>query len=370
MNVVGKIDATKGKGVGNRLAVADCDIHPTVNGYRDLYPYLEKRWQTHLQTYGAKVRHGYQRGAAYPKGQPDAKRRDAWPEGGGLAGSDLRLLQTQHLDANNVELGVLNPLTFCGYGLLNSDLSAALATAANEWQKNDFTRRDPRLKASIVVPYEDGPAAAREIERCAAEDDFVQVLLLSRTAEPLGKRNYWPIFEAAAAANLPVGVHAFGYGGAPVTGSGWPSYYIEEMFGHSPSCQALLASMIFEGVFERYPNFKLVLIEAGCAWLPAFTWRLDKHWERLRSEVPHVKRPPSEYIRQQVWITTQPIEEPEPRSHLVDVIDWIGWDRLLFASDYPHWDFDDPAVAFPIDIPLDLRQQFLLTNAKALYGVQ
>jgi predicted TIM-barrel fold metal-dependent hydrolase len=369
MTVAAAMDVKRSNLAGNRLAVADCDIHPTVNGYKDLYPYLAKRWQEHLETYGAKVRHGYQRGAAYPKGQPDAKRRDAWPEGGGIPGSDLGLMQSQHLDANNVELGILNPLTFCGYGLLNSDLSAALATAMNEWQMETFTRREPRLKASVVVPYEDAPLAAKEIERRATERDFVQVLLLSRTAEPLGKRNYWPIYEAAASAGLPVGVHAFGYGGSPITGAGWPSFYIEEMFGHAPSCQALLASMIFEGVFERIPDFRLVLIEAGCAWLPAFTWRLDKHWNRLRSEVPHVPRPPSEYIRERVWITTQPIEEPEPRSRLVDTIDWIGWDRLLFASDYPHWDFDDPALAFPINIPLEQRRQFLLENAKSLYGV-
>jgi predicted TIM-barrel fold metal-dependent hydrolase len=52
------------------------------------------------------------------------------------------------------------------------------------------------------------------------------------------------------------------------------------------------------------------------------------------------------------------------------LIEWIGWDRLLFASDYPHWDFDDPVTAFPIDIPADRRRQFLVENAKALYGVK
>ncbi|MFC7397203.1 amidohydrolase family protein [Chelatococcus sp. GCM10030263] len=369
MNTHATVKAKGASNPGSRLPCADCDIHPNANGYRDLYPYLDKHWQTHLETYGAKVRHGYQRGAAYPKGQPNAMRRDAWPEDGGLPGSKLELLRSQHLDANRVELGILNPITSAGQGLLNADLSAALATAANEWQVNTFTSKEPRLKASIVVPYEDGRASAAEIERRMGDPNFVQVILLSRTAEPLGQRRYWPIYEAAAHAGLPVGVHAFGYSGHPVTGAGWPSFYIEEMFGHSPSCQALLASMIFEGVFERFPTLRFVLIEAGCAWLPSFTWRLDKQWKRLKSEVPHLKRLPSEYIRENVWITTQPIEEPEPRSHLLDVIEWIGWDRLLFASDYPHWDFDDPAFAFPIDIPVERRQQFLLDNAKSLYRV-
>ena len=68
------------------------------------------------------------------------------------------------------------------------------------------------------------------------------------------------MYEAAAAANRPVGVHAFGFGGWPVSGSGWPSYYIEDMVGHAQSCQSFLTSLVIEGVFARIPNFKLVLI--------------------------------------------------------------------------------------------------------------
>ena len=60
-----------------------------------------------------------------------------------------------------------------------------------------------------------------------------------------------------------------------------------------------------------------------------------------------MKRPPSEYIREQVWWTTQPMEDPERREDLFDVIKWIGWDRLLFATDYPHWDYDEPSRVLP-----------------------
>jgi hypothetical protein len=369
MNVHSNLESSPGRKIAGKDPVADCDIHPTPGSYKALSPYLSKQWQEHLASYGAKVRHGFQRGAAYPKAQPVAMRRDAWPAGGGLPGSDLNLMREQHLDANNVELGILNPITFSGQGLLNQDLSAALATASNEWQMETFTRKDSRLRGSIVVPYENAEASVAEIDRHAGNSQFVQVILLSRAAEPLGQRRYWPIYEAAVRADLAVGVHAFGYSGNPVTGAGWPSFYLEEMFGHSPSCQALLVSMIMEGVFERFPTLRLVLIEAGCAWLPSLMWRMDKHWKRLKSETPHLKMLPSEYISRNVWITTQPIEEPEPRSLLVDAIEWMGWDRLLFASDYPHWDFDDPALAFPVDIPKERRRQFLLENAKSIYRV-
>ena len=80
------------------------------------------------------------------------------------------------------------------------------------------------------------------------------------------------------------------------------------------------------------------------------TWRMDKQWERMRKEVPHLKRPPSEYVREHFWFATQPIEEPENPQHLSEVIDWIGWDKLVFSSDYPHWDFDDPRYTFKINL--------------------
>ena len=90
---------------------------------------------------------------------------------------------------------------------------------------------------------------------------------------------------------------------------------------------------------------------------------MDKHWERMRKEVPHVKRPPSEYVREHFWFSTQPIEEPENPEHLSRVIDWIGWDRLVFSSDYPHWDFDDPRYTFKINLTERQRAKVFRENA-------
>jgi predicted TIM-barrel fold metal-dependent hydrolase len=232
----------------------------------------------------------------------------------------------------------------------------------------EWTSRDARLKASVVVPFEDGAASARMIEARCGDANFAQVLLLTRTAEPLGQRRYWPIYQAAVAAGLPVGIHAFGYGGSAMTSGGWPSYYIEEMVGHAQCQQAVLTSLIFEGVFERFPTLKVVLVEAGFAWAPAHAWRMDRHFAKLRHEVPHVKRLPSEYMRTNVWFTTQPVEEPEPRAHLADAIAWMGWDRVLFATDYPHWDYDDPSQALPIRMSETQKQGIFLENARAVYG--
>jgi len=368
MNVQVLVREDAGRVTPQRIAIADCDIHPSPKSLqKEVYPFLEKRWQHHVETYGVRPRHGYQSGPAYPKGQPDACRRDAYPPSGGKPGSDLGFMRLHHLDPNNVQLGILNPLR-TGQGLQNQDFAGAFCRAINDWQIAEWTSKEPRLKGSIVVPYEDAVASVREIERRAADKSFVQVLLLSRSAEPLGQRRYWPIYEAAERAGLPVAVHAFGYGGYPVTGGGWPSFYVEEMVGHAQCCQSVLTSMVLEGIFARYPKLRVILVEAGFAWLPPLTWRLDKLWTRMKDETG-LERLPSEYIRDHVWLTTQPMEEPDTRRHLADTIEWIGWDRLLFATDYPHWDFDDPVRALPLAISDAQRHKLFFANAQAVYGL-
>jgi predicted TIM-barrel fold metal-dependent hydrolase len=87
----------------------------------------------------------------------------------------------------------------------------------------------------------------------------------------------------------------------------------------------------------------------------------------MRSEVPHLKRPPSEYAREHIFLTTQPMEEPERPDDLRDVLEWIGWDRILFATDYPHWDFDDPALAFKCRLSDAERRRIFSENAFRLY---
>jgi len=96
-------------------------------------------------------------------------------------------------------------------------------------------------------------------------------------------------------------------------------------------------------------------------------WRMDQHFDRFRSEVPHLKRRPSEYVKEHFWFTTQPIDEPDEARHLRSLIEWVGVDRLLFSSDYPHWDFDDPRFAFRTPLSETERKKIFNGNARALY---
>jgi len=252
MNVQFRAGAEPASSVAVKSAIADCDIHPARATATELYPYFAKRWHDHLETYGKHPYQGMMEGPPYPKAQPNASRRDAYPPEGGPQGSSLSFMQKQLLDPNNVALGVLNPLQ-TGQGIRNQDLSAALASAINDWQIDKWTSQDSRLKGSVVVGNEDGPTAAAEIRKRAGDKNFVQVLLLSRNVEPLGQRRYWPIYEAAQEIGLPVGVHAFGFGGNPITASGWPSFYIEEMVGHYKRSKWMAEQEVLKAGKESLP---------------------------------------------------------------------------------------------------------------------
>ena len=226
------------------------------------------------------------------------------------------------------------------------------------------------MRGSLAVEYEDGELAAGEIERRHGDPRFVQVLLSIRTAEPLGRRRYWRMYEAATSCGLPIAVHFGGHGGNPITGAGWPSFYIEDHAGMPVAFQSQLISLVVEGVFDRFPDLKLVLIEGGFAWLPPLMWRLDDAVRRLHEEVPHLHRLPSEYIRDHVWLTTQPIEEPERPEQLATLLRQLDMDeRLMFATDYPHWDFDAPDQALPASLGDELRSAIRAGNADRLYGL-
>ena len=354
-----------------KLSIVDCDIHPVQKSKADLMPFMSARWREHMKVFGGHIKQGLWAGQnVYPRMTGGGRRLDSFPANGSPPGSDLETLQVQHLDANGVDVGML----MCGNGSgmeeRNLDYGAALAHAVNEWQLAYFVDREPRLRAGCVVPQENAAAAVKEIELRAGDRRFSQVIMSPRASEPLGRQRFWPIYEAAQRVGLPVGLHNANInGGHPSTGAGWPTFYTQEHYAFMPHQQAMIVSLIMEGVFEMFPKLKIVSIESGYTWAPALGWRMDRHWEKMRAEVPHLKRPPSEYLREHVWFTTQPIEEPADPAHLVEMFDWIGWDRMLFSTDYPHWDYDDPRFALKFAMTDAQRRMLFRDNARALYGL-
>jgi uncharacterized protein len=346
-------------------AVIDCDIHPALKSPKALHPYLSERWRRHRDTIGDR---GFA-GSYYPRANPNAARTDAWPPNGLPPGSDLEFMRYQLLDEWDIDFGVLQPLLGAGQQL-NHDYAAALASAINDWQIAEWLEPEPRLRSGLVVANEAPEYAVAEIKRRAGQPGFVQIMLSIRTSEPLGRRKYWPMYAAAVEAGLPIGIHFGGQGGNPITGAGWPSMYVEDHAGMSTAFQAQVISLVCEGVFEQFPDLKIVLIEGGFAWVPPLAWRLDSAWRKLHDEVPHLKRKPSEYFAEHFWLTTQPMEEPPIASQFVEMLSQASWleDKLMFSTDYPHWDFDAPNQALPkTKLPEGFGRKLMSENARALY---
>ena len=113
----------------------------------------------------------------------------------------------------------------------------------------------------------------------------------------------------------------------------------------------------------------MAMVESSWTWVPHLMWRFDYNYRSLRREVPWVKRLPSEYIRERVRFSTQPMEYPEDPEDLYRMFEMIGSDEfLMFATDYPHWDFDSPEQALPHSFPKDLQRKILSGNAREFYG--
>lgn len=349
-------------GERTRRAAIDCDLHNVVPSHEALFPYLSLHWREYMSQSAFKG----PTDTAYPKAAPTSARPGTAPPDG-PPGSSLALLREQALDAWGVERGILN----CAYAvesIHNPDAAAALAAAVNDWQVAEWLEKEPRLRASIVVPSQDPDAAAREIDRRGEHPGFVQVFLPVRSAAPYGNRRYHPIFDAAVRHDLVVGIHFGGAPGNPPTPSGWPSYYLEEYVGMAQVFQSQLTSLVVEGVFDRFPTLRVALIEGGFTWLPSLMWRLDKEWKGLRREVPWNRQLPSEYIRHHVRLTIQPLDAPPEPKQMLQVIDQLGSDDLLlFSTDYPHWHFDSPAEALPPGLPEGLERKILGENARAFY---
>jgi len=255
-------------------------------------------------------------------------------------GSDLGLLRQHALNPFQTSIAIAN----CLYGvqlLFSEDMGAGFARAVNDWMAAEWLDKEPRLRASIVVPAQSPEMAVDEINRIAPDKRFVQVLLLVMNDMPLGKRHYWPIYAAAVKHGLTVGIHAGSAYRHPVTPVGWPSYYTEDYAAQAAGFQQALSSLICEGVFTKFPDLKVALLESGFTWLPAHLWRLTKFWRGLRMEVPWLDRAPTEIVKSNVRLTIQPCDGPPSEEMFQKLMEHMDSDELLlFSTDYPHWQFD------------------------------
>ncbi len=358
---------------GSGRRIIDTDVH-NICRPEQLRPYMEKRWWDYMQSFGIRSRHDADMA---PYLRPMAARADSIPPSG-MPGSDPEFTRIQHLDTYGIETAILNNVPAQVWHIGGNqplEYSAALLRANNDWAMDAWFGSDPRWRSSICPPVEDGLAAVEEIDRCLAQSDrFVQVLVPMRTQRPFGHYKYWPLLEAAAERGLPIAFHPGGTGMNQITGAGWPSFYFEHHAGYPQAMISQVSSLIFHGVFDRWPDLKVVIVEGGWSWVAPVAWRMDASWRVLQDEVPHLQRKPSEYLAEHFWFTTQPAEEPEDPKWVVDVVEQFEGlglaERLMYSSDYPHWDFDAPDQALPRAFGEERSDRIMSGNAAKLYGFQ
>jgi uncharacterized protein len=362
-----------------KYSLIDCDVHPHMKGgLQDLSPYLSTAVQ-HRIGIGNGSASSYREPVSIPRNQmffnpAGVLRRDAVPPDGSVPASDSGYVASHLLDAHNVSRAILIGGEVLGLGAMpDPDLAAAIAAAYNEWLADRWLAADERFRAALVAPPQDPSLAALEIRRMGQRQGFVAVLV-PLTNILMGERHYYPIYEAAAELGLPVTIHPNSGEGifttSPSLAGSAPTYYVEWHTALTQVFQANLISLVCHGVFERFPTLKLVITEGGFAWLPDVLWRLDKNVKGLRDEVPWIRRLPSEYIFEHVRFTSQPFVEPKRPEHLHALCDIAHASQtLMYSSDYPHWDFDNPGAALNW-LPKDVRERVRSGTAVDTFGAK
>jgi len=269
------------------------------------------------------------------------------------------------MDTEGIEVSVLFPTT--GFAITQSpekDYAAAYCRGYNDWIAS-VCKESPRLKGIGLVPFQDVPAAVAEVNRAITKLGLAGIAVASfGMKEHLG--TFWPIYEELQRLNAPLLVHNSRQG--PAGEIRFDTFLFAHTIGRPFETLIDCAALAYGGVPEKFPKLRIAFLECGCGWVPYWMDRMDEEWEKRQSEAPLLKAKPSEYMTRGNWFYAA---EPE-ESTLPYVIDRIGDDKILFASDYPHWDGMFPYVVSTIhgrkDISEESKGKFLGENAKKLYG--
>ncbi|MFB6130607.1 MAG: amidohydrolase family protein [Salinigranum sp.] len=230
--------------------------------------------------------------------------------------------------------------------MADSTLAAELMPAYNDVLVERFLD-DTDFYGLASVAQQKPARAAEEIDRIGSEKQIVGLFVFNSTPyAPLGDPQYDPIYRAAEDNGLTVAFHGGAAGGFPaqfpMQNAQVESFFEVHALVHLWSQTLTVVSLIKNGVPEKFPDLNFVLLESGVAWAPYMMWRLNKEYSIRRSEAPLLRKSPEKYLRDQFYWGSQPLGEPDDPSKLQLVIDALGTDSMMFATDYPHWDFDSP----------------------------
>jgi predicted TIM-barrel fold metal-dependent hydrolase len=290
------------------------------------------------------------------------------------AGSEPGLVYEQLFENAGVDLLIIiAEMRYTG----DPQINAALATSFNRWQAEtwlDEWNLDDRIYGTISVSLDDLAGAVREIETWAGHPKFKQILISNYSDRPLGFPQYEAVWEAAARHRLPVAMHNSAYAGGMIglSAVGRMQHWVDfHAIAFPLMYSAHLVSWITGGVFDRHPEMRVVFIEGGYLWHRPVVNRLARHWDSFQQEVELAKSDPLDYVREHVRFTSQPIEEyDEAPGDVARLLELAEADRtLLFSSDYPHYDYDEPKLALPRGVSKETRRRVMCENARELYDL-
>jgi len=270
-----------------------------------------------------------------------------------------------------MEMTFLYPTAGLAFGLIQDrEWSVALASAYNDWLYNAYTKRDSRLQGVALLPCLDVPAAVAELTRVVRELGMRGALLPAATvmARPYGHPDFDPLWAESERLDVPIGFH-----GAPNRGFGFDffdTFIKAHTLEHPFAILIQFTSMMFDGVFERFPRLRVAFLECGAGWVPYMMDRMDEEYEkRGRRWAPSLRKKPSQYIRDgNIYFSCEVEERTLPY-----VLELVGEDKIFFASDFPHErqraDFlhDIPEFVERTDIPDTVKEKILFHNARRFY---
>lgn len=282
------------------------------------------------------------------------------------------------LDKERIQAAVLFPSSILIASYLEADIATAMVRAYNSWM-SDYVKPYPgRLHFAAPAALFDIDVAIAEARRAVDELGAVAVTIrpnptLKRT---LDDPVYDPFYAAVQEMGVPLVVHEST--GCPETAGGDryggmmdpDSYVFNHIISHPFEQMFAAMSIICGGVLERFPRLRVGFMEAGCSWAPYWLARLDDHYEhpKLGKRLSGLTMRPSDYFRRQCVVTCDPGDHTIPLA-----VEGIGAERILFATDYPHFDSSTGAVKAFLAIgglsEAD-RRMILWQNSLAFYGIK
>jgi len=278
------------------------------------------------------------------------------------------------LDSEGIDVSVMYPgLGLKLGGITDPRLAVASCAVYNDWIAEWCAAAPDRLKGVGALPMQDPEEAAREAHRIRERG---LVAGFSRpnayNERPFHDPVYTPVWEALEATGLPLALHITGLADMPGAARGL-RHLMAPGTHHAmiPVIDQMitLSNLVYGGVLERHPGLSVAVLESGGGWIAHWMDRMNEFEDSYRWAAAPMSLDAEHYFKRQCWISFDPGERT-PRA----LGPLAGYDRFLWASDFPHSDAKYPGVVEELrehnaDLPPDARRALFGQNALDMYGI-